>query len=74
MTYMIRIREEHASLTCGWPKTRIAQQLIKAGEDHASAVALYHAIRAATYRQHVTLYAPSGRRVKEALGTATEPK
>jgi len=70
--YQIRIREEQASLTGGWPKLGIPQRMIDAGQDHATALALYHPTRADTFRQQVTLYGPSGKKIKEALGTASE--
>jgi hypothetical protein len=70
--YQIRIREEHHSLTGGWPKASIPERIIDAGQDHAMALALYHSTRAKTFRQQVTLYGPSGKKIKEALGTASE--
>lgn len=37
-----------------------------------TAITRYNEVRAATFRQQVTLYSPSGRRIREARGTARQ--
>ena len=72
--YSIRVREEHASLIPGgWPQKGIPGKTIDLGAiARTEAIERYNVIRAETYRQQVTLYGPTGSRVREALGTGAQ--